>query len=86
MAAQNNSQLNKCFQIIGTGSSFSDNLNNSLFIFMCILRYLPQQKNPTLGCYAGAAPQFLYILTYTWKYFFSTKWERSKEIKRELFK
>jgi hypothetical protein len=22
---------------------------------------------------------------FPWKYFFSTKWERSKEIKRELF-
>jgi hypothetical protein len=59
MAAQNNSQLNKCFQTIGTGSSVSDNLNNALFISMCILRDLPQQKNPRVLC-RGSSPIFIY--------------------------
>jgi hypothetical protein len=56
--------------------------NNSLFISMRILRDLPQQKN--LGNYAGQFPNS-YVPTFPWKYFFPAKWERSQEIKGELF-
>jgi hypothetical protein len=41
----------------------------------------PQQKNP--GALAGGAPLILHVPTFPWKYFFSTKRQRSKEIKRE---
>jgi hypothetical protein len=35
-------------------------VNNSLFISMCILRDLPQQKNPRES-YVGGAPTILYV-------------------------
>jgi hypothetical protein len=38
----------------------------------------------TLECYAGGNfPQILYVPTFPWKYFFLTKWERSKEMRKE---
>jgi hypothetical protein len=36
----------------------------------------------TLGPYAGGAPPILSVPMVPWKYFFSTKWERNEEIKR----
>jgi hypothetical protein len=53
------------------------------FLFLCILSDLSQQKNDR--DYAKGAPPILYVPTFPWKYFFSIKQERSKEIKRELF-
>jgi len=53
------------------------------FLFLCILSDLPLQKNGR--DYAKGAPPVLYVPTFPWKYFFSIKQERSKEIKRELF-
>ncbi len=58
-------------------------INNSLFISVCILRVSPSRT--TLGCYAGGALPILYVPMFPWKYFFSTKWERREEMKRELF-
>jgi hypothetical protein len=52
--------------------------NNS----MCILRHLPRQKNPRALC-RGSSP-ILYVPMFPWKYFFSTKWERSQEIKKKV--
>jgi len=49
---------------------------------MCILRDLPQQKNPRPLCWRSSP--ILYVPTFPWKYFFSKKQERSKE-KRELY-
>jgi hypothetical protein len=49
---------------------------------MCILRDLPWHVEGTLSHDAGGAPQFY---MFPWKYFFSMKGKRSKEIKRELF-
>jgi hypothetical protein len=48
---------------------------------MGILRDLPQQNNPRVLCW-GTLP-VLYVPMFPWKYFFSMKWERSEEIKRE---
>jgi hypothetical protein len=50
---------------------------------MCILRDLPQQKNPRALCWVSF--QILNDPMFPWKYFFSTKQKRSEEIKRELF-
>jgi len=44
----------------------------------------PAEEEPTLGCYAPGSPPILYVPTFPWKCFFSTKWEGSQEIKREL--
>jgi hypothetical protein len=62
---------------------YNNNINNSLFIYfyVYILRDLPPTR--TLGHYARGAPPILYVPMFPWKYFFSTKWDRSKEIKRE---
>jgi hypothetical protein len=56
--------------------------NNSLYIFMCIWRDLPQQK--IQGHYAAGAPPICYVPMFPWKYFFSTKRERNKEIKKRV--
>ncbi len=48
---------------------------------MCIWRDVPQQK--TQGHYAAGAPPILYVPMFPWKYFFTTKQERNKEIKKE---
>jgi hypothetical protein len=32
----------------------------------------------------GGAPPILYVPMFPWKYFFSTKWERSEEIKKNV--
>jgi hypothetical protein len=45
----------------------------------------PPAEEQTLWCYARGAPPILYVPTFPWKYFFSTKGEGSEEIKRELF-
>jgi hypothetical protein len=50
---------------------------------MCILRDLPQQKNP-IGLCRGSSP-FLSVAIFSWKYFSFAKQERSEKIKRELF-
>ncbi len=52
-------------------------------ISMCILRDLPQQKNPRALC-QGNSP-ISYVPTFPCRYFFSMKQEKSEEIKRELF-
>lgn len=39
----------------------------------------------TLGVVCWGSSPIFYVPTFPWKYFFSTKWERSEEIKRELF-
>ncbi len=60
-------------------------VNNLLLISMCILRDLPQhKKNQPQGVMPRDLPPILYVPTFPWKCFFSTKWERSQEIKREL--
>jgi hypothetical protein len=38
----------------------------------------------TLGPYAEGAPPILYVPMFPWKYFFSTKCERSEEIKKNV--
>jgi hypothetical protein len=55
-------------------------LNNSLFIFMCILKDLPQ------GHYDKGAPPILYVPMFPSKYFIFTKQKKSKEMKRILFR
>jgi hypothetical protein len=65
------------------GKNPSVAVNNSLLISMCILRDLPSQKNPKALCQGSSL--ILYVPTFLWKYCFSTKWERSEELKRELF-
>jgi len=54
------------------------------FISVCILRDRPQQKSPKGFKCQGSSP-VLYVPMFLWKCFFSTKWERSEEIRRELF-
>jgi hypothetical protein len=47
---------------------------------------LQYARRRPLGHYAGGAPPILYVPIFPWNiYFFLTKQERSKEIKRELF-
>jgi hypothetical protein len=47
-------------------------VNNSLFIFMCILREIFPRKK-TLGHCARGAPPILYVPMFPWKYFFPMK-------------
>jgi hypothetical protein len=47
------------------------NINNGLFISMCILRDLPQEKN--LRVLFWGAPPILFVLMFPWKYFFFTR-------------
>jgi hypothetical protein len=49
---------------------------------MCILRDLPHKSNPRELC-RGSSP-ILHVPMFPWKYFFSTKWERSEEIKKRV--
>jgi hypothetical protein len=44
------------------------------------------RRNPRVICW-GSSPNLIcsHVPMFPWKYFFSVKWERSKEIKRELF-
>jgi hypothetical protein len=39
----------------------------------------------TLGPYARGVPPIVHVPTFPWKYFFSTKWKRSQEIKKESY-
>jgi hypothetical protein len=49
---------------------------------MCIWRDVPQQK--TQGHYTAGAPPILYVPMFPWKYVFSRKQERNKEIKKRV--
>jgi hypothetical protein len=62
---------------------FGDSGNNSLFISMCILRDLPQQKNPGALC-PGSTPNFICSHVPGEILLFLMKRERSEEIKRVL--
>jgi hypothetical protein len=42
----------------------------------------PPTRRRTLRSYAKGVPSILYVPIFPWKYFFSTKQERSQEIKR----
>jgi hypothetical protein len=60
---------------------------NSLYIFMCIWRDLPQFY--MFPCSHGnisfaRAPLIFYVPMFPWKYFFSMKREKNKEIKKRV--
>jgi hypothetical protein len=53
-------------------------LNNSLFIFMCILRDFHQ------GCYERGTPPILYVPMFPLKIFFFTKQNKSEGNKKNF--
>jgi len=73
-------------KVKGCNREFRHLINNSLFIFYVYFEGSPPAEEQTLWCYArGGAPPILYVPMFPWKYFFSMKWERSENIKSELF-
>ncbi len=53
-----NSTINTIIQLHIYTLNFTSIINNSLFISLCILRDLPQQKNPRVVC-QGSSPNFI---------------------------